>query len=158
MNSDELSTRLTQPGAGALVPEGYAEKAMASLMQLHSELMEEKERRVDLYRRLMEKEQSLAELRMYVKALEERVSREEAARAPLVAQSAEPRRVAPPPPAAPTQAASPVHSTPAAAGPRSRPKDPGTAAARPGRPVSWSAMAGPRGSLARPPAEGWRVW
>lgn len=56
------------------VPSSYAEKAMASLMQLHSELMEEKERRVDLYRRLMEKEQSLAELKMYVRLLEERVA------------------------------------------------------------------------------------
>jgi hypothetical protein len=54
------------------VPASYAEKAMASLMQLHSELMDEKERRVDLFRRLMEKEQVLAELRMYVKILEER--------------------------------------------------------------------------------------
>lgn len=54
------------------VPTGYAEKAMASLMQLHSELMEEKEKRVDLFRRLMEKEQALAELKMYVKVLEEK--------------------------------------------------------------------------------------
>lgn len=54
------------------VPSSYAEKAMASLMQLHGELMDEKERRVDLYRRLMEKEQALAELKMYVKLLEER--------------------------------------------------------------------------------------
>lgn len=58
--------------AESLVPSGYAEKAMASLLQLHTELMEEKERRVDLYRRLMEKEQAIAELRMYVKLLEEK--------------------------------------------------------------------------------------
>ena len=57
-----------------MVPMGYAEKSMASLMQLHSELMEEKERRVDLYRRLMDKEQALAELKMYVRLLEEKVS------------------------------------------------------------------------------------
>jgi hypothetical protein len=56
----------------AAVPEGYAEKAMASLMQLHAELMEEKERRVELYRRLLDREQQLAELRMYVGMLEER--------------------------------------------------------------------------------------
>lgn len=54
------------------VPASYAEKAMASLMQLHGELMDEKERRVELYRRLMEKEQALAELKLYVKLLEER--------------------------------------------------------------------------------------
>ena len=57
-----------------MVPMGYAEKSMASLMQLHAELMEEKERRVDLYRRLMDKEQALAELKMYVRLLEEKVS------------------------------------------------------------------------------------
>lgn len=58
----------------AMVPAGYAEKAMASLMQLHSELMDEKERRVDLFRRLMEREQALAELKMYVKVLEEKLT------------------------------------------------------------------------------------
>ncbi len=58
--------------AAQLVPASYAEKAMASLMQLHSELMDEKERRVDLHRRLMEREQAIAELKMYVKLLEER--------------------------------------------------------------------------------------
>jgi hypothetical protein len=46
---------------------------MASLMQLHSELMDEKERRVELYRKLMEREQTVAELRMYVKLLEEKL-------------------------------------------------------------------------------------
>lgn len=63
----------TQPAA-QLVPASYAEKAMASLMQLHSELMDEKEKRVDLFRKLMEKEQALAELKMYVKMLEEKMS------------------------------------------------------------------------------------
>ncbi|MEW5740475.1 MAG: hypothetical protein AB1938_16225 [Myxococcota bacterium] len=66
-------TLTTQPVA-QWVPAGYAEKAMASLMQLHSELMDEKERRVDLFRRLMEREQALAELKMYVKVLEEKLS------------------------------------------------------------------------------------
>ncbi len=55
-----------------LVPAAYAEKAMASILQLHQELMDEKERRVELFRTLMEREQALAELRMYVKLLEER--------------------------------------------------------------------------------------
>ncbi len=57
-----------------VVPVGYAEKTMASLMQLHSELMNEKERRVDLYRRLMDKEQAMAELRMYVRLLEDKLA------------------------------------------------------------------------------------
>jgi len=59
------------------VPVSYAEKTMASLLQLHTELMEEKERRVDLYRRLMEKEESVAELRYQVKLLEDRLRRAE---------------------------------------------------------------------------------
>lgn len=89
---------LTTHPAAQLVPAGYAEKAMASLMQLHSELMDEKERRVDLFRRLMEREQALAELKMYVKVLEERMQPP----APIVA--APPRvdtpapTVTPPPP------------------------------------------------------------
>ena len=58
--------------AAQLVPASYAEKAMASLMQLHSELMDEKERRVELHRRLMEREQAIAELKMYVKLLEDK--------------------------------------------------------------------------------------
>lgn len=60
----------------AMVPIGYAEKSMASLMQLHTELMNEKERRVDLYRRLMDKEQALAELKMYVQLLEEKIAKQ----------------------------------------------------------------------------------
>ncbi|MBL8920749.1 MAG: hypothetical protein JNJ54_17935 [Myxococcaceae bacterium] len=64
------------------VPASYAEKAMASLMQLHGELMDEKERRVELYRRLMEKEQALAELKLYVKLLEERAGVKEVPPAP----------------------------------------------------------------------------
>jgi hypothetical protein len=59
-----------------MVPIGYAEKSMASLMQLHTELMDEKERRVDLYRRLMDKEQALAELKMYVQLLEEKIAKQ----------------------------------------------------------------------------------
>ncbi len=73
-----MNEALTTHAASQLVPASYAEKAMASLMQLHSELMDEKEKRVELFRRLMEREQSLAELKMYVKMLEEK-----AAAAPL---------------------------------------------------------------------------
>ena len=91
----------TQPAAAQLVPASYAEKAMASLMQLHSELMDEKEKRVDLFRKLMEKEQALAELKMYVKMLEEKMT-------PAVAAAPAPRPIvmtpveppAPPPPIA----------------------------------------------------------
>ncbi|GMU61670.1 MAG: hypothetical protein IT380_05735 [Myxococcales bacterium] len=89
--NDSLSTQ----AATQLVPAGYAEKAMASLMQLHSELMDEKERRVELFRRLMEREQALAELKMYVKVLEEKLT----AAPPPRAEGAGPLPVAPVPPA-----------------------------------------------------------
>jgi hypothetical protein len=67
--------RLAGLVSAGMVPSGYAEKAMASLLQLHTELMEEKERRVDLYRRLSEKEKTIAELRGYVRMLEERLEK-----------------------------------------------------------------------------------
>lgn len=81
-----------------MVPVGYAEKSMASLMQLHTELMDEKERRVELYRRLMDKEQTLAELKMYVRLLEERVSQ----LTPAEQTQAPSRRPKPSPPPRPT--------------------------------------------------------
>lgn len=79
-----MNEALTTQAAAQLVPASYAEKAMASLMQLHSELMDEKEKRVDLFRRLMEREQSLAELKMYVKMLEEKMTAPVAAPPPPV--------------------------------------------------------------------------
>lgn len=59
------------------MPAAYAEKTMHSLLRLHEELMEEKERRIDLYRRLMTREQELAELRAYVRLLEAEVAKDE---------------------------------------------------------------------------------
>ena len=97
-----MQDALAQAAPTSAVPQAYAEKAMATLMQLHTELMDEKERRVDLYRRLMEREQALAELRMYVKVLEERA--EAAKAAPAVA----PPVVTPPVRVAPAKAAAPV--------------------------------------------------
>ncbi len=92
---------LTTQAAAQLVPASYAEKAMASLMQLHSELMDEKERRVDLFRRLMEREQALAELKMYVKMLEEKMAAAPVAPTPIVMTPpeppAQPQRTVPPP-------------------------------------------------------------
>ena len=81
---------LTTQAAGQLVPASYAEKAMASLMQLHSELMDEKERRVELFRKLMDREQSLAELKMYVKMLEQKLVAPAAAPRPIVMAPVEP--------------------------------------------------------------------
>ncbi|HEY0880794.1 MAG TPA: hypothetical protein VGD87_04645 [Archangium sp.] len=69
---------------------------MASLMQLHSELMDEKEKRVDLFRKLMEREQALAELKMYVKMLEDKVAATPVVPAPPVMHAATPRPPMPP--------------------------------------------------------------
>src|ERR1044072_2782339 len=52
------------------IPGRFAERAMNSLMHLHQELMDEKERRLELYRRLMEREQAVAELQSLVRLLE----------------------------------------------------------------------------------------
>ncbi len=131
------STDLALNAASQLVPASYAEKAMASLMQLHSELMDEKERRVDLFRRLMEKEQALAELKMYVKLLEDKA--DAAARAAVVRVSAplvpEPPR--PMPRAAPPAVPLVARSAPAVRAPRS----PYT------RPLT-----------SRPVPDGWKTW
>ena len=59
----------------AAIPASYAEKAMASLLDLHRELMDEKERRIELTERMATKEQQLAEMAGYVKLLEERLFR-----------------------------------------------------------------------------------
>ncbi|PZR16084.1 MAG: hypothetical protein DI536_07260 [Archangium gephyra] len=98
-----MTDALTTHAATQLVPASYAEKTMASLMQLHGELMDEKERRVDLFRRLMEREQALAELKMYVKVLEARLTPPPPVAAPVMTQPvtqvrASPPRVAPQPP------------------------------------------------------------
>lgn len=126
MSEHPLSTH----PAAQLVPASYAEKAMASLMQLHSELMDEKERRVELFRRLMEREQALAELKMYVKVLEEKLA---PAPGPQVAMAAAPPQVAP--------KAAPVAEAP----PRARTE----AQARPPVPP----RVGARGLR-----DGWRAW
>ena len=125
----------THPHA-QLVPASYAEKAMASLMQLHAELMDEKERRVDLFRRLMEREQSLAEIKLYVKVLEERLAAKPVAAAAPARPEEAPRAVAP----------TPV----AAARPEARPA-PEVAA-----PPRVPAMPAP--VTARPRLDGWKTW
>lgn len=131
-----MTEALTTTPAAQLVPASYAEKAMASLMQLHGELMDEKERRVDLFRRLMEREQALAELKMYVKVLEEKVAQ----------TTASPK---PPPPVQPVE----VLRTPPT--PRPTPERT-TAAARvqpPPPPVPPQVIRG-----AAPRVDGWKTW
>lgn len=120
----------TQPAA-QLVPASYAEKAMASLMQLHSELMDEKEKRVDLFRRLMEKEQALAELKMYVKMLEEKMT-------PVVMPVAAP-------------APRPIVMTPV------EPPAPPPPIAQPPRPARTPPVP-PRLHSNRPRVDGWKTW
>ena len=100
-----MTDTLAPHATAAMVPGEFAEKAMASLMSLHSELMDEKERRVELYRKLMEREQTVAELRMYIRMLEEKlepkVETAAVSRPQPVAAPVREVRVAPPPPADP---------------------------------------------------------
>jgi hypothetical protein len=122
----------------AMVPSDFAEKAMASLMQMHTELMDEKERRVELYRKLMEREQALAELRMYVKMLEEKME----------AKRAEPPRPSAPVAAVPVEMPVVVPVVPAPA--RPMPPTPHTRAPSRSPPIP------PR--VARPKVDGWKTW
>ncbi len=125
--------------SAGLVPVSYAEKAMASLLQLHSEVLEEKERRVDLHRRLMEKEQALAELKMYVRMLEEKLQRPAAPAAAPV----------------PMPAPVPVQAAPVAQVPRPPPMDRQAPATRRMAPVAVAVGVGAR---ARPATDGWKAW
>lgn len=114
-----LDRRPAASGSESMVPASYAEKAMSSLLRLHEDLVEEKERRIDLYRRLMEREQSLAEMRAYVKLLEGELARrgfdptayaiDPAAQAPApeARQAITRAAAATPPPPPPAQAAEP---------------------------------------------------
>ena len=122
-----------------MIPGDFAEKAMASLMQMHSELMDEKERRVELYRKLMEREQALAELRMYVKLLEEKVQKP-AERAPAEPKSRVEESVAMTyeVPMIPSPATTPSTPTPYTRAPNVAPPLP------------------PR--VARPRIDGWKTW
>ena len=131
-----MQDALAQAAPSSAVPQAYAEKAMATLMQLHSELMDEKERRVDLYRRLMEREQALAELRMYVRVLEERA--EAAKAAPAVAPPVAAPVAAPPVRVAPAKTAAPVAPSP-----------------RRSEPATFVSVGARRGAAA---PVGWRSW
>ena len=82
--ADPASTdRADEPSSGpparrsrlGLVPADYAEKTMSSLMSLHEDLMAEKERALDVTRRLMAAQQDRAELESYVRLLEVELQR-----------------------------------------------------------------------------------
>jgi hypothetical protein len=139
-----------------MVPGDFAEKAMASLMSLHTELMDEKERRVELYRKLMEREQTVAELRMYIRLLEEKAEQKpppEPAPRPMVPMASlepipAPRRTAPFANAAPPprEVESPVVPTPPRPPPASAySREPTVAPPLPPR-------------MARPRVDGWKTW
>ena len=160
-----MSDALVPAAPHHVVPQDYAEKAMASLMQLHTELMDEKERRVELYRRLMEREQSLAELKSYVRLLEERLkagpaeppARPHVAVAPPPSPAAAPAPVVravsavPPPPPAAAAAAQPRSAVP--------PPMPLRSASRPPPPTpARLAAVGARAGARRPDTLGWKTW
>jgi hypothetical protein len=123
-------------GSSAMVPGDFAEKAMASLMQLHTELMDEKERRVELYRKLMEREQTVAELRMYVRLLEEKLEPPRSEPEPRIARNAQPAPMHTE--AEPTFRIEIPTVTPHARAPESMPPEP------------------PR--MGRPKVDGWKTW
>ena len=106
---------------------------------MHSELMDEKERRVELFRKLMEREQIVAELRMYVKLLEEKLEPKKAA--------AEPERITVPRPSAPVYVAQNIVQPPAARAhaPSMHARAPDVAPPLPPR-------------VARPKIDGWKTW
>jgi hypothetical protein len=143
-----------------MVPASYAEKAMASLMQLHGELMEEKERRVELHRRLLEREQVVSELKMYVKILEERLGIASAAKKvaarPSDALPSNVDGVAPissQPPVSPTPIPLVVRTLPiggTSPGARSEPT------ARPPSPLTQGFA--PMTTANPPRSDGWKVW
>ena len=110
-----MTDTLATAASAQMVPGEFAEKAMASLMQMHTELMDEKERRVELYRKLMEREQTVAELRMYVKMLEEKL--QPARPEPVVAP-------APMPPRPVEAAAQPIEPSPHVRAPHMAPPSP----------------------------------
>ena len=111
------------------VPMYYAERSMATIMQLHDELMAEKERCVDLHRRLLGREQAYAELEYYVRVLEAKLE----GRYP---EAPRPERLAQ------VRPIRPVTPTPQAEEPQ---------------PVAAAAGGGaPRTASARP--DGWRSW
>lgn len=103
----------------AVVPVAYAEKTMSTLLRLHEDLVEEKERRIDLYRRLMDREQELAELRAYVRLLESELARRD-----------EEQGAIPPPPPAPDPVPAPAAAPPA-------PSEPAPEANEGGPVVAW---------------------
>ena len=132
------------------VPVSYAEKTMASLLQLHTELMEEKERRVDLYRRLLEKDEALAELRYQVKILEDGLRRAEG-QPPAASLPAASLPVAPlAAPVAALESRAEVPVTVRVVPPQVPAPLPG-ALVRPGAPPAPT-------PVSRPSREGWRQW
>lgn len=168
----QRASELASYEAPAMVPIGYAEKSMASLMQLHTELMDEKERRVDLYRRLMDKEQALAELKMYVRLLEDKLARQsdEGWSANSGAVRAEPFNPAsirspgacakPPQPPGPARERVRFVVKPRAANGRSEPQSNGGAAFRATHAArSGDAPSEPSEARAeRSAVDGWRAW
>lgn len=149
--NQELTARAAETG---VVPAGYAEKAMATLLQLHTEIMDEKERRVDLYRRLMEKEQSVAELKMYVKLLEERLGQRTVRKAPRP----------PPPPPRVISLRVPPRPEPVASAPQEVPVDAKPAQVTPLRPMTKPLPPPPPPAREQTPRrrrsanDGWKSW
>jgi hypothetical protein len=154
-----MTDALASPTPTQMVPGEFAEKAMASLMSMHTELMDEKERRVELYRKLMEREQTVAELRMYIRLLEEKLEPKPEPVAPVRSIPVD----RPQPVAAPVRQVH-VSATPVEPQPQVYPQPYPQQSPMP-QPVSVSAYTRepnvapplpPR--VARPKVDGWKTW
>lgn len=143
---------LAHASPSQMVPGDFAEKAMASLMQLHSELMDEKERRVELFRKLMEREQVVAELRMYVRLLEEKLN-------PPKLDQPEPQPRPPPQPQAQPQAQQPAQPPPHRVVMHPQASFSADISAAPSAHVRAPEVAPPLPPrVARPRVDGWKTW
>ncbi|MGQ0507208.1 MAG: hypothetical protein ACT4TC_18015 [Myxococcaceae bacterium] len=144
---------LNLPNPGPTVPVGYAEKTMATLMQMHSEMMDEKERRMDVYRRLAHSEQTVAELRTYIQILEERLALAESVTDPKKAAAVKPPPTVKPARAPDTEELRRTGPAPKIPNPFRRAAE-ATAAAAAGAPapaVARSAIPTPSATGVRPP-------
>lgn len=72
MNSENVIPMATYRGS-PLIPEGFAQQAMASVLHLHQELMAEKNKHIDLQKQLGDKEKRILELEQYIQLLEDRL-------------------------------------------------------------------------------------
>lgn len=75
VRSQEQVRERPREDSHAMVPMSYAEKAMSSIMHLHTEIMEEKEKRIEQERLATGQRQEIADLKMLVGVLEKEIAK-----------------------------------------------------------------------------------